>query len=160
LNVIDGIGVTGSWGQERLDKIASQRRARQMIAVGRGCIDWNIQNIVYEVCMGDLKPLEFRGDSLEVLRGFPEPVRKRAGQELLRLQLGREPRDWKPMATVGSGVSEIRIRDEQGIFRVIYAAKFAEAVFVPHCFQKKTQKTTRTGLDIAARRYRELAKEP
>ena len=75
------------------------------------------------------------------------------------MQMARDPRDWKPMATVGPGVREIRVRDEQGIFRVIYVAKFAETIFVLHCFQKKTQKTTRADLDIATRRYRELAKE-
>jgi len=50
-------------------------------------------------------------------------------------------------------------RDEQGIFRVIYVAKFADAVYVLHCFQKKTQKTSRAELDLASRRYKELVKE-
>jgi phage-related protein len=109
--------------------------------------------------MHGLKPIEFLANSLDALRRFPEPVRKRAGQELLRVQMSREPRDWKPIATIGPGVREIRVRDEQGIFRVIYVAKFAEAIFVLHCFQKKTQKTIRTDLDLAIRRYRELAKE-
>ena len=63
------------------------------------------------------------------------------------------------MNTVGQGVREIRIRDEQGIFRVIYVARFADAIFVLHCFQKKTQKTPHTDLDTAMRRYKELAKE-
>jgi len=63
------------------------------------------------------------------------------------------------MTTVGQGVREIRVRDEQGIFRVIYVAKFANAVFVLHCFQKKTQKTSRADLDLASRRYKELVKE-
>lgn len=63
------------------------------------------------------------------------------------------------MPTVGQGVQEIRIRDEAGAFRVIYVAKFAEAVFVLHCFQKKTQKTSKTDLDLAAKRYSDLMKE-
>ena len=63
------------------------------------------------------------------------------------------------MTSVGSGVRKIRIRDEQGIFRVIYVAKFADAVFVLHCFQKKTQKTSRADLDLASRRFKELVKE-
>jgi len=63
------------------------------------------------------------------------------------------------MPTVGQGVKEIRIRDEAGAFRVIYVAKFAEAVYVLHCFQKKTQKTSKVDLDLAAKRYRELLKE-
>jgi len=70
-----------------------------------------------------------------------------------------EPDDRKPMNTVGHGVQEIRIRDEAGAFRVIYVAKFADAVYVLRCFQKKTQKTSKADLDLAAKRYRDLVKE-
>lgn len=51
------------------------------------------------------------------------------------------------------------IRDASGAFRVVYIAKFAEAVYVLHCFQKKTQKTSKTDLDLARLRYRELLQE-
>jgi phage-related protein len=67
--------------------------------------------------------------------------------------------DWKSMTTVGQGVREIRIRDEVGAYRVIYVAKFADAVYVLHCFQKKTQKTSKADIDLAAKRYRDLLKE-
>jgi len=70
--------------------------------------------------MSDLKPVVFRGDSLEALRRFPESARRRAGHELDLVQQGLDPEDWKPMTTVGPGVREIRVRDEQGIFRVMY----------------------------------------
>lgn len=63
------------------------------------------------------------------------------------------------MPTVGQGVQEIRIRDTAGAFRVIYVAKFADAIYVLHCFQKKAQKTGKTDLDLASRRYRELVQE-
>ena len=63
------------------------------------------------------------------------------------------------MTTVGPGVREIRIRDSAGAFRVIYVAKFADSIYVRHCFQKKTQKTGRADLDLAVTRYRELLKE-
>lgn len=63
------------------------------------------------------------------------------------------------MATVGSGVQEIRIRDANGAFRVIYVAKLAEAIYVLHCFQKKTQKTSKADLDLAEARYRVLLSE-
>jgi len=63
------------------------------------------------------------------------------------------------MTTVGQGVREIRIRDEVGAYRVIYVAKFADAVYVLHCFQKKTQKTSKADIDLAAKRYRDLLKE-
>ncbi len=63
------------------------------------------------------------------------------------------------MNTVGQGVKEIRIRDAGGAFRVVYVAKFADAVYVLHCFQKKTEKTSKTDLDLATKRYRDLLKE-
>jgi phage-related protein len=72
----------------------------------------------------------------------------------------REPTfDWKPMGTIGHGVQEIRIRDEVGAFRVIYVAKFERAVFVFHCFQKKTQKTAQADIQLATDRYKALLKE-
>ena len=76
------------------------------------------------------------------------------------VQVGRNPDNWKPMASVGPGASEIRVRDQTGAFRVIYVAKFEDAVYVLHAFHKKTQKTARGDLDLAKRRYgiaRELA---
>jgi phage-related protein len=84
---------------------------------------------------------------------------KRCGYQLDRVQNGLSPHDWKPMPDIGSGVREIRIRDESGAFRVIYVAKFANAVYVLHCFQKKTQKTNKTDLDLAIKRYGDLVKE-
>jgi len=63
------------------------------------------------------------------------------------------------MGTVGQGVKEIRIRDAAGAFRIIYVAKLADAIYVLHCFQKKSQKTSGTDLDLAAKRYRDLLKE-
>jgi len=64
------------------------------------------------------------------------------------------------MPRIGSGVQEIRIRDAAGAFRIIFVAKFADAVYVLHCFKKKTQKTSKTDVDLAEKRYRDLTKEP
>lgn len=109
--------------------------------------------------MAEPKPVEFRGSSLDDLRAFPQAARREAGHQIDQVQSGEEPDDWKPMNTVGQGVKEIRIRNAAGAFRVVYAAKFAEAVFVLHCFQKKTEKTSKADLDLAAKRYRDLLKE-
>lgn len=109
--------------------------------------------------MNDPKPVEFLGSSLDDLRAFPIQAKREAGHQLDQVQNGQEPDDWKPMNTVGQGVKEIRIRDAAGAFRVIYVAKFAEAVYALHCFQKKTGKTSKTDLDLAAQRYRDLLKE-
>ena len=54
-----------------------------------------------------------------------------------------EPTDWKPFDDVGAGTKEIRIRDASGIYRVMCVAKFEEAIYVLHCFQKKTQVTSK-----------------
>ena len=107
----------------------------------------------------DRKPIEFRGSALSDLRAFPEAARRAAGFQLDRLQCGLEPWDWKPMNTVGAGVREIRIAEAAGAFRVMYVAKFASAIYVLHCFQKKTQRTRASDLDVATRRYRELVRE-
>jgi phage-related protein len=109
--------------------------------------------------MMDAKTIEFRGSSLDDLRAFPLSAKREAGHQLDQVQHGLEADDWKPMPTLGPGVREIRIRDAAGAFRVIYVAKFAAAVYVLHCFQKKTQKTSKPDLDLAERRYRELLKE-
>ena len=93
--------------------------------------------------MANSKPVEFRGSSLDDLRAFPLAAKREAGRQLDQVQYGQESDDWKPMNTVCQGVKEIRIRDAAGAFRVIYVAKFADAVYVLHCFQKKTEKTER-----------------
>lgn len=93
------------------------------------------------------------------LRAFSETARREAGYQLDRVQTGRDPDDWKPMATVGQGVKEIRIRDADGAYRVIYLAKLADAVFVLHCFQKKTEQTSDKDIQLARKRYKDLMKE-
>ena len=105
------------------------------------------------------KPVEFLGSALDDLRAFPLSARREAGHQLDQVQHGQEPDDWKPMNTIGQGVREIRIRDAAGAFRVMYVARLADAIYVLHCFQKKTQKTSKPDLELAARRYRDLMKE-
>lgn len=101
-----------------------------------------------------MKPVRFVGSAKDDLSAFPKSARTRAGHEIFMVQVGRNPDDWKPMSTVGSGACEIRVRDEAGAFRVIYVAKFEDAVYVLHSFQKKTRKTSRTDLELARERYR------
>src|ERR1700690_4042118 len=92
------------------------------------------------------------GSSRDDLREFPEAVQDSLGFDLYRVQCGLDPKDWKPMASVGVGVKEIRVRDESGIFRMIYLATRPEGVYVLHCFQKKSQKTRQQDLDLTRRR--------
>jgi len=105
------------------------------------------------------KPVEFLGSSLDDIRDFPETARKDAGSQIRRVQHGDEPGDWKPMPTIGAGVNEIRVRDDGDQYRVIYIAKLAEAVFVLHCFQKKTRKTAKPDVELARKRLRDLLEE-
>jgi phage-related protein len=92
------------------------------------------------------------------VRRFPDGARRSAGYQLQRVQAGLEPVDWKPMPSVGIGVKEIRIRAEDA-FRVVYVARFSEAVYVLHAFQKKSRKTARQDLEMARRRFRALIEE-
>ena len=102
----------------------------------------------------DDKEIRWVGSSYDDLLAFPKTPRKEAGFQLGKVQAGLEPTDWKPFDEVGAGTREIRIADAKGIFRVMYVAKFEEAVYVLHCFQKKTQATSKQDKDIAATRYR------
>ena len=98
------------------------------------------------------------GDSRKRIGGFPDNVRSRAGFELWEVQQGSEPSDWKPMPSVGAGVREIRVHAESG-FRVLYIARFDEAVYVLHAFEKKTRRTSRMDIALAGNRYRSLLNE-
>lgn len=109
--------------------------------------------------MNESKPVEFRGSALDDLRAFPTSARRAAGYQIDLVQRGEDPEDWKPMRTVGSGVREIRVWSDDGAFRVIYVAKFARAIYVLHCFQKKSQKTNLLDITLAQKRYREILRE-
>ena len=101
------------------------------------------------------KPLIWLGDSRETIRAFADDVRKIAGFQLWRVQRGPEPNDWKPMPSVGPGVQEIRIH--AGVeHRALYVAKFAEAVYVLHAFEKRTRRMSKDDLDVAGQRLRLL----
>jgi phage-related protein len=103
-----------------------------------------------------MKPVRFVGGALDDLRAFPVTARRDAGYLLGRVQGGLDPGDWKPMASIGPGVREIRIRDESGAFRIIYVASVRDAVDALHAFQKKTQQTLKRDLDLAAGRLKQI----
>jgi phage-related protein len=103
----------------------------------------------------DVKELKFVGLSLDDLRNFPEEARRVAGFELRAVQNGLKPRDWKPMRFVGSGVKEIRIH-VLGEWRIVYVAKLADAIYVLHAFQKKSQKTNKNDIELARKRFKEI----
>lgn len=105
------------------------------------------------------KVLDFIGPARKELKGFPGPARRLAGMNLFRVQAGKAPTDWKPMEEIGPGACELRIRTAQGgtlQHRVIYVAKFPEAVYVLHAFEKKTRHISPHNLEVAQSRYRQL----
>lgn len=104
--------------------------------------------------MLDEKEIRWVGSAYDDLLAFPLQPRREAGFQLGKVQAGLEAADWKPFDDVGAGTKEIRIRDADGIYRVMYVAKFSEAVYVLHCFQKKTQATSTKDKAIAQARYR------
>ena len=89
------------------------------------------------------KEIRWVGSAYDDLLMFPDAPRRDAGFQLSKVQAGLDPEDWKPFDEVGAGTREIRIRDVSGVFRVMYVAKFEDAVYVLHCFQKKAQATSR-----------------
>lgn len=101
------------------------------------------------------KILEWIGASLEELQDFPADARRAAGYELRRIQMGLMPTDWKPMPSVGPGATEIRIHTRLE-HRVLYVAKFEEAIYVLHAFEKKTQQTRAADLTLARERLRQV----
>ena len=100
-----------------------------------------------------MKPIAWVGDSRDRLRGFPADAMRDAGYQLELVQGGSSPIDWKPMPAIGAGVNEIRVR-VAGAFRIIYLAKFPEAIYVLHAFQKKSRKTAQAEIALARRRLR------
>ena len=108
------------------------------------------------------KPIEWRGSSLDDIKDddiFTVDARREAGHRLGLVQAGLDPDDWKPFDIVGAGTREIRINLNDGWFRVMYVAKFAEAIYVLHCFKKKSNATSKKDKDITAARYKAVIED-
>lgn len=104
------------------------------------------------------KPVQWVGSARDELRAFPENARLQAGTAIWAIQQGEAPPDSKPISIVGKGVQEIRIRTPDA-YRIFYIAKFAEAIYILHAFQKKTQKTSRNNIELGQQRYKQLLQE-
>jgi phage-related protein len=104
------------------------------------------------------KEIRWMGSAYNDLLDFPDDVRRQAGFQLANVQADLDADDWKPFDDIGAGTRDIRVRDSSGIYRVLYIAKFEEAIYVLHCFQKKTQETSKHDKDIAEARYRAIAR--
>lgn len=101
------------------------------------------------------KSIYWLGSSREDLSVFPQEARRKAGFQLRAIQRGQMPVYFKPIPVVGKGVEEIRVRAED-TYRIFYVARFEEAVYVLHAFQKTTQKTLKQDIQIGQQRYQQM----
>jgi phage-related protein len=100
----------------------------------------------------------FHPHARDVIRDFPEDVRRELGKAIFDLQKGAKlsmPLS-KPMPAVAPGVEELRIRQRSGAYRVFYYTRLAESVLIFHAFVKKTQKTPMHEIILAKQRLREM----
>jgi phage-related protein len=102
-----------------------------------------------------MKDAIFLASSKADLRAFPEIARSAVGMELWQVQCGFPPSDWKPMPNIGPGVCELRIH-AGGAFRILYLATRPEAIYVLHCFEKKSRKSRDNHLHLARQRLKTL----
>lgn len=97
------------------------------------------------------------GSSLEDIRDFPKDAAKEMGYNLNLVQNGETPDDWKTMRTIGTGVKELRVHLKSE-YRTIYVANRKNAIYVLHCFVKKTKRTANKELQLARMRLKEIPK--
>ena len=105
------------------------------------------------------KRIVWKGSSLTDLKDpkiFTASARDEMGTQLREVQRGLDPQHWKPFAEVGAGTREIIVDEPDGWYRALYVAKFSEAVYVLHCFKKKTNATTKHDKNVAKQRYQDV----
>ena len=105
------------------------------------------------------KPLHWVGSSKKDLVALPADVVSDFGYALSAVQMGATPPQAKPWKGEGSGVLELVENDSGNTFRAVYTVRFAKAVYVLHCFQKKTQQTAKRDVELTQKRLKNLMKE-
>lgn len=105
-----------------------------------------------------MRPIIFHPKARDEIRRFPKEARNRLGRGLFRLQMGESlgMPNARPMPAVSSGVSELRVRGADGVFRVFYYTASSRDVLVFHAFEKRTQKTPLLEIEMARKRLKEL----
>ena len=105
-----------------------------------------------------MKEIIWYRKTLKLVSNFPEMIKRDLGYQLYRLQLGElltMPHS-RPMSTVANGCDELRIKGEDGAYRVFYLLSSHESIIVFHAFQKKTQRTPNNELELARKNLKEL----
>ena len=103
------------------------------------------------------KPLIWLGSSRVTSERFPRSCDGWRASSFGASSRDLNQDDWKSMQTVGPGVREIRVHIA-GAHRVFYLATRADAIYVLHAFEKKTQKTSSQDLRIGCDRFRALGR--
>jgi phage-related protein len=98
--------------------------------------------------------IAWEGDSLGVIRCFPDEVKQNLGHQLRLLQQGERPTDYRPVTTIGPGVFELRDQDERAWYRVIYLSRIRDVIHVLHCFEKKSREIPRKDVQLAQQRLK------
>jgi len=104
------------------------------------------------------RPVVWMGPSKEDLKEFPDDVQDEFGHALWIAQLGDKHASAKPLKGFGgASVLEI-VEDYDGdTYRAVYTVRFAEAVFVLHCYQKKSRRgaeTPKSDVELIKRRLK------
>lgn len=117
-----------------------------------------IKCIEIDTIKTSVKDIIWHTKALESLRSFPESVKKDLGYLMHRLQMGDTLTSpyAKPMKSVEIGVSELRVKDASGAYRVFYYLKTNQGILIFHAFQKKTQKTPRKEIERGQKNLKEL----
>jgi phage-related protein len=105
-----------------------------------------------------VKPIILHPKAREAIRRFPKEARIRLGRGLFLLQMGQQlgmPNS-RPFPGVSAGVSELRVKSEDGGYRAFYYTAASQGVLVFHAFVKKTQQTPPLEIELAKKRLKEL----
>ena len=108
------------------------------------------------------KPLFWVGASKRDLLGMPRDVVRHLGTALSVAQYGGKHPDAKPWKGLGPGVYEVVSNYRTDTFRAAYVVRFEPAIYVLHCFQKKSpsgSSTSRTDVDLIGRRLKAAQKD-
>lgn len=108
----------------------------------------------YRPADSGLAGVAWEGNSREILRAFPDDVRENLGFQLWQLQCGEQPSDYRPVASIGKGVFELRDQDARAWYRVVYLSRIDDVIYVLHCFRKKSRAMPRRDFELARRRLR------
>lgn len=100
--------------------------------------------------------VNWEGDSLKVMSKFPDEIKKDLGFQIYKIQCGERPDDVKLMTSIGPGVFEIRDSDARAWYRVIYLSKIEDTIYVLHCFEKRTNKTSKPDIETAKTRLKRV----